>query len=182
LLFNKAQDIVLDKRFGKDTYEDDEEVLGTETTISPTVRYQQPTATRAPSPTPQPTSSGSNTTNNSPTNTPVPPTAVPPTNTPLPTPTTPPPQIKGASDITQPSRTSALVTISIDGQDLDTVVSVTMTAIRTQDPPIGATTIDSKTNNNITASFDGIQCTPYTVTVTTLGGSATTGVNITSRC
>lgn len=180
LLFNKAQDIILEKRFGKDTYDDDKEVLGTETTVTPTVKYQQPTATRPPSPTPQPTSGSSTTTNNTnptATNTPVPLTA---TTTPDPTPTVPPPEILRAADITQPSRTSALITVSIEGNFFDTLLSLILTDSQTGEIK-NYSTID-KTNTNITASFDGLTCSGYEITVRTLGGSASTKFTVTSRC
>jgi hypothetical protein len=181
LLFNKAQDIILEKRFGKDTYDDDQEVLGTETTVTPTVKFQPPTATRPPSPTPQPTSSASTntTTNNSPTNTPVPPT-VTPTNAPLPTPTIDPPQIASATDITQPSRTSTLITVSIEGKFFDTLLSLTLTDTRSGE--IKTSSSITKTPTNITASFDGLTCSQYEIIVRTEGGTASTKFSVTSRC
>lgn len=188
LLFNKAQDRFIEERFGKDTYADDDEVLGAETSVTPT---KAPNPTRPPSPTPKPTTTSSSTTTNTTTttstNTPAPtataaPTATP-TDTPVPTPTSGP-VINSTSDITAPSATSALVTISVDGSNLSPMLSVLL-----NDPTgaqIGATSIGNASSTNITASFDGIRCVPYTVTVKVgdrfSSQTVSHDVTVTSRC
>lgn len=180
LLFNKAQDRFIEERFGKDTYADDDEVLGAETSVTPT---KAPNPTRPPSPTPKPTTASSNSTTNTPTPTATAAPTATPTDTPVPTPTSGP-VISSTSDITTPSTTSALVTISIDGSNLSPMLSVIL-----NDPAgaqIGATSIGKASSTNITALFDGIRCVPYTVTVKVgdrfSSQTVSHDVTITSRC
>lgn len=177
--FNADQDKKLDERFGKDTYEEDDEVLGTSisSTPIPTIKHGYPTYT------PKPTNSNGGNNNPNPTNTNAPAathTSAPPTYTPEPpkptdTPIPVPVVIKGVSagGIVEQLIGAGILqsaVITVDGDNLDGA-SISMSDA--ENPQIRSQSV-----NQIVTLFTNVKCGGHTVTVSKNGATATGSVNI----
>lgn len=183
ILFNIEEDKKLDDRFGPETYGD---VLGASTKISPTITQKPGNPTYTPKPesnnynstgpsyTPKPDDTKAPQSQSIPTATytPEPPRA---TDTPIPP---PPPAIKRAfedSDLISKllGRLSGGTVITVEGENLSTSNSMGI-------DKGSFAGFHEVTDTRVTGKFSGVTCGNRTVTITTQGGSTSTGVGISS--
>lgn len=186
LMFNKAQDIVIEKRFGKETYSDDDNVLGANTSVTPSPTPKHTSVTRPPSPTAYPTSPSSTTTNNTGSVTATPTPTYTPTPTPTPTstltPTPTPPILQAAED---PGLIRQLVSTNLIGSTVVNILAPSglsgASASIDGGNYVGPAKGGQQSDTQLSAQFSNVSCGPHTITVSSPAwGSTSVAVTISS--